>query len=596
MAYDAGMNFAVCRELDEKLRNAKIEKIYQLTKDELCLTCRAGGASVRLLISANAASAHIGLTTLPRENPTEPPMFCMQLRKYLTGGIIRSVRAYGFERVAEIAVDARDEMNFEVRRFLICEVMGKYSNIMFASEADKTGEEVKDTENGEGLKISGVLKTVDITTSRKRQVLPGMLYEMPPAQDKLSPLGETEEHFKAEALKCGDALAEKFLISVYSGMSSLAVNEIAYRANAYGIQLYKTDISLLWQRFSEFVDMIRSGGYTPTLISSKDGVPKEYAFFDVTLYGDTMVKTHFDTLSELFDAYYGEREKAQYLTQRSHDIIQILSAARKKLTKKAAILTQELADCAQADEYKVKGDLITASAYMLNKKADSVTVTDYYSEDLHSVTIPLDPKLSPMQNAAKYYKKYNKLKKGAVILAEQEKKLSSELEYLDTVEDALSRADNAADVAEIRTELSRTGYSTQTAIVTRMKSPAPKPMRFVTSGGYELICGKNNTQNDFVTFKLSKKSDWWFHVKSAHGSHVLLVCDPGIEPDAEDFTQAAQLAAYYSSERDSENVAVDYTLIRNVKKPPASNPGYVTYSSNYTAYVTPRLPETKNKK
>ncbi|MBR7083007.1 MAG: DUF814 domain-containing protein, partial [Clostridia bacterium] len=258
------------------------------------------------------------------------------------------------------------------------------------------------------------------------------------------------------------------------------------------------------------------------------------------------------------------------------------------LTKKLALMREEFSECDEAETYKLWGDLITASIYLLTKKSDSATVTNYYSENLETVTVPLDIKLTPSQNAAKYYKKYNKLKTAKKMLTEQIEKAERELGYFETVETSLSMAENEADIYEIRIELADAGYSQKRSSVGKARSHAKfEPKHYVTSGGYDVYVGKNNIQNDLITLKYSKKSDWWFHVKNAPGSHVVMTCNADDEPPARDFTEAAQLAAFWSSRKDGENVAVDYTKIRNVKKPSGAVPGYVIYTSNYTAYVDP---------
>lgn len=583
MAFDAGMAAAVCHELCEALVGAKVEKIYQPSGDELVLLCRGHGGSRKLLLSASPSSARVCLTELSRENPKTPPMFCMQLRKHLTGALITGIMAQGFERVIEIAFDAYDEMGFACKKYLEAEIMGKCSNIVFAEERTD-GEK----------RVAGALKPVDFTTSSKRQVLAGMRYELPPKQDKTDPLTETAAHFAAVlAAYPAERQTEKFVLDTYQGLSPLAAREIAFSAGMLGKTVGEiAGADALWTALAAFRDRILSGTFTPVMLSHTGGAPFEYCFFDAFQYGDGAIKTVYPSFSALLDAFYGAREQAAAMKSRSHDMEMVLSSARHKLTKKIPQLEAELAECEEMERFKLWGDLVTASVYMLTKKAAFCDVPNYYSETLETVRIPLDEKLTPAQNAARYYKKYTKLKTAKGILTEQTQKAREELSYLASVEEALSRAEREADLADIRRELTLAGYlakGKQNEKTAKKETVAVYRCR--TSGGREFYVGRNNIQNDYLTTKLAGKSDWWFHVKGGHGSHVIMLCAAGEDPDAADFTEAAAAAAYYSEMRDGEKVPVDYTQVKNVKKPSGALPGKVVYYTNYTAYVDPKKPE-----
>lgn len=575
MAFDAGMAAAVVNELREKTVGAKIEKVFQPSGDEVILVCRRGRDSMRLLLSANPSSARACVSTLEKENPQVPPMFCMQLRKHLCGALITDVCMYGFERVIEIKLSGYDELGFACEKYLVLEIMGKCSNLLMLCNEDGR------------KKILGLIHPVDFSTSARRQALPGMTYELPPSQDKKDPLSESEQGF-AESIKAYPPQRDawRFVLDTYMGISPLVAREIALMAGAEAVE--RCSIKMMWRAFSSVMDRIKENTFVPCAVV-KDGVPFEYSYIDINQYGTSAEKRVFNSFSEMLDFYFGEREHAETMRAKAHDIKAILSSARHKLQKKLPILRSELLECDEADKFKLWGDLITASIYMLTKKADKCEVTNYYSESLENVVIPLDIKLTPSQNAARYYKKYTKLKTAKKMITEQIQKAESELAYFESVEASLSLAENEADLYEIRIELAEAGYSPKTAMLKKARSHAKfKPKHFVTSGGYECYVGKNNIQNDFITTKLSKKSDWWFHVKGSAGSHVLMVCPPDVEPDARDFTEAAELAAYFSGIRNGENVAVDYTHVRYVKKPAGSPAGFVTYSSNYTAYVDPK--------
>lgn len=587
MAYDAGMAWAICRELSEVFSGAKIEKIYQPSDDEILLLCRTRSGSRKLLLSASASSARVCATALVRENPKMPPMFCMQLRKHLTGALITEIKLHGFERVIEIEFSAFDEMGFACRKFIEAEIMGKCSNLVFAEE--RSGSK----------RVLGALKSVDFTTSSKRQVLPGMVYELPPAQDKTNPLTETDEHFRTMfAAYPKERAAEKFILDTYQGLSPLAAREIAFCAGALGIPLADMARSDgLWRSLAAFRDGILAGKCMPVMLARGAGAksePFEYCFFDVCQYGDTVEKTVFPDLSSLLDAYFGARDRAAVMRSRSHDIMAAIGTVRHKLSKKIPQLHAELEACEEMDTFKLWGDLVTASIYMLQKKTAFCEVTNYYSEELETVRIPLDIKLTPAQNAARYYKKYAKLKTAKTVLTEQIAKAEEELSYLDSVEEAASRAETEDDLSGIRAELFMAGYLSKNG---RAAKPKEKPgagiRMYRTSGGRTFYVGRNNIQNDYLTMKLAGKSDWWFHVKGGHGSHVIMVCAPDEDPDAADFTEVAAAAAYFSGFREGGNVAVDYTQVKNVKKPSGAMPGKVVYYTNYTAYVNPKQPEEK---
>ncbi len=582
MAFDAGMAMAVTRELSKTLVGAKIEKIYQPSNDEIVLLCRNHGESRKLLLCTSAQSARVSLTTQGRENPKTPPMFCMQLRKHLTGAVISAFRMAGFERVIEMELSAYDEMGFACKKFLITEIMGKYSNLIFAEEKANV------------KRVLGAMKSVDFTTSSKRQVLPGMTYELPPAQNKLDPMTMTGEALEAALLAYPkERMAEKFLLDNVQGISPLTARELAHEAGVLGMQLAEIDrTDVLWRALKRFRERLEEGVFTPTMLIRDEKIPFETAFFDIMQYGNGIKKEFFPSFGALFDAFFGAKEKAAAMRSRCHDMETIIHGAMNKLGRKIPQLESELLECDEMETYKLWGDLITASIYMLTKKAAFCEVTNYYSENLETVRIPLDGKLTPSQNAARYYKKYTKLKTARTYLTEQIAKAKEELIYLESVAEAMGRVENEEDIAGIRAELVQSGYLSRGNSKEKDKTRPDKGIRrYFTTGGREFYVGRNNLQNDYLTTKLAKKSDWWFHVKGSHGSHVIMACEAGEDPDARDFTEAAEAAAYYSGVREGENVAVDYTEVRNVKKPSGAVPGKVIYYTNYTAYVNPKKPK-----
>ena len=579
MAFDAGFTSAVCAELTELLAGAKVEKVTEPTKDELLIICYKAGKTRKLFLSANPARARICITEQNFENPKVSPMFCMLLRKHLAGATISAVRQQGFERAVEVDFSAYDEMGFTTTRTIVIEIMGKCSNIMLLDDKRK---------------ILGVMRAVDFTTSGKRQVLPGMTYEAPPAQEgKVLAMNETEAGFtaKAEAFEKSKS-AESFLLANYLGLSPLVTREIAFRAGALGKEIGEADKAALFASLKSFCALI-GGERKPTLLLGEEGAPAEYCFFDIEQYGASMAKKNFETLSAMLDEFFGERDKIAAMKTKTHDVSQIVSNAKARITKKIGYIKRDLTECKEAEKYKLWGDLITSSLYMIKGKSNSCEVVNYYSEEMETVKIPLDVKLSASQNAAKYFKKYTKLKKAKEILTVQLREAADALEYLENVETSINLSENERDVAEIKAELTAAGYISKAKGAGDKKTQKKAeivPLKFTTSGGHLILCGKTGAQNDYITTKLAKKSDWWFHVKNKPGSHVVMVCEEGEDPDASEFTEAAEIAAYYSSLREGENVAVDYTLAKNVKKPGGSTPGHVVYYTNYTAYVDPKKP------
>lgn len=580
MAFDVIFATAVAKELNGVLAGARVEKVYQPSKEEILLFCRVGRETRKLIISSSPSSARICFTENAGENPSAPPMLCMLLRKHLAGAQIEGVETVGFERAIKLTFSCHDELGFDCRRYLIAEIMGKYSNIIFLGDDDGK------------MKILGVTKPVDMTTSRVRQLLPGMIYQSPPPQEKMLPTDETEAGFlsRFEGYPQGKD-AERFFIDTYLGFSPAVAREIVHRAGCDGMTAFEADAKRLASAFLALMEKVKSGDFVPYAVYGGGGEPEEFSYTEITYLPGAGKR--FDSFSELLSAFYGKKAEAEALRNRIGATEALIVTAKKRLTKKLDVLSEELKECEEADKYRLWGELITGSLYMLTGKAGEVTVTDYYSDPPKEVTIPLDEKLTASRNAARYYKKYNKLKTARTIASEQAEKARAELEYLKTVEASLSLCDCAADVSEIREELMKTGYLRRPAQTKGQKPKKTEPMYFHTSLGREIICGKNNTQNDFLSTKLAEKSDWWFHVKGGAGSHVIMRCEPDEDPDARDFTEAAQAAAFFSDEKASANVAVDYTLAKFVKKPSGSAPGHVIYTDYYTAYVNPEKPKGK---
>lgn len=563
MAFDAGMVLALASELEGRIVGARVEKVHQPERDEIVLLLHVGRENLRLVISASPSNPRIHLSTLSKENPSAPPMFCTMLRKYLTGAKVLAVRTLGFERIIFIDFEAHDDLGYPFKVTLVAEIMGKYSNIIFC--------------HGDNMKILGAVRPVDFTTSRVRQVLSGMLYEAPPAQDKKNPLEETREGFLGSA-RDSEKRPDKFITDTYLGISALVAREIAHRG--------EESCKALCDEFFRFVDILKSRNFKAVMIVDENSRPVEYCFFDIIQYSG-MKKVYFDSISQLIETFFSSRDNSERVKQRAADIFKLLTNTKARLEKKTAIQLSELEECEKKEEMRKLGELITANIYMLKKGMAHARVIDYYEENTPEIMIPLDTRLTPAQNAQAYFKKYTKMKNAELEISKQLENTEREVAYIDSVLDSLSRASGQSELYEIRRELSESGYSSvQKQSHSKKAQVSGKPIEYITSGGYRLLCGKNNLQNDYITTKLAEKSDWWFHIKNAPGSHVIMFAQ-GEEPSAQDFTEAATVAAYNSSLAEGKNVSVDYTLVKHIKKPSASKPGFVTYTTYWSAVVTP---------
>ena len=573
MSFDAFMLRAVAHELNERVAECRVEKILQPSKDELTLLLHREGKHIRLQINAGAAAARIGITSVTPENPKVPPNFCMLARKHLTGAKIESIRQLGFERAVEILFETYDEMGFLTKRRLICEIMGRYSNAVLCDK---------------DYKILNAMRPVDFTTSRKRQLLPQMLYEMPPAQNKKDPLTETKEGFFASVGEVSD----KTLMSVYGGMSPLTAREICHRAGE------DADLNALWESLSETVRAALENRYVPTLVLNEKGEPQEFSPFPIKQYGSLYKTVAYETLGEVTDGYFAERERADRERQRAHDTERLLKNIEGRLIKKLELQKKELKDTEKKSEYKLKADAITANIYRLKDHAEKMTLPAYVEDENGEyveteVVVNFERGLTPAQYAQKLYKKYNKAKNAEREISLQIEKGEQELVYIRSVQYALSRINGQEELTEIQSELSAAGYGKKekTEIKKQGKKnyqqKAPKinsPLKFTTEGGFTVLVGKNNLQNDHITFKLAMKNDYWFHVKNVPGSHTVLLAE-GREPSNADITEAATLAARNSKASGEARIEVDYTRVKNVKKPSGAKPGFVIYEGYNTAVI-----------
>lgn len=574
MAFDAGFLAAVAAELKNTALGGRVERVTQPERDTVVLQMRTREGGKRLLVNAGTANPRIGFTDIGMENPQTPPLFCTLLRKHLSGARLADVCQVGFERVLTLVFEARDEMGFACERRLVAEIMGKYSNLIFT--------------DGEG-KILSVLRPVDFTTSRLRQVLPGMRYELPPPQDKHDPLAADEEAFLAAAAAAGNMSADKWITATYRGISPTVARQIVYDATgATDTPVNGVKKTAICHRFLSVFDDVKAGRFIPSFGLDEAGNPAEYAFLPLTQYGHIR---SFDSVSVLLDAWYGQRDKQARVRQRAADVLRLVTNARTRIVHKLERQRAELAECANGAVCKKAGDLIVANCHLLQKGMTEALLTDYEDcrEDgtFGTVRVTLDARLTPTANAQRYYKKYAKSKTAKTELTRQIALGEAELTYLDAVETALSLAETPTDLSEIREELAAAGYGSHAAGQSGKKRPVPAPMEFVTSGGYRVLCGKNNLQNEYITHKVAEKTDYWFHAKNRPGAHVVLLLEGKGEPAAADFTEAASIAALYSSAEGAPLTEVDYTVVRNLKKAPGAKPGFVIYHTNFSATVSP---------
>lgn len=577
MALDGVFLRHIKRELEEKLLGARVDKIYQPNRDELTVAFRTREAAYRVLFSARADSARVHFTAAQLENPKQPPMLCMLLRKRLSGAKLTAIVQPDLERVLHFEFDAINELGDHVTLTLTSEIMGRYSNIILT---------------GEDGKIIDALKRVDAEMSSQRLVLPGVTYRLPPPQEKRSVL-EASSQEVTSALKAlpGDMELSKALLSVLQGVSPVVCREIAHRAGRGAELTVKTMDEEQYFRTGFFFQQVKEAAQnvtgTPHMAVSAQGKPLDFSFLDIRQYGTAAVVKETESFSKLLDDFYGERDHRERMRVREQDLLRLLSTHSERLSRKINHQRAELEQCAKREELRVAGDLISANLFQIEKGAPSVTLQNFYEESLPTVAIKLDPSLTPSQNAQKYYKEYRKAKTAEEKLNEQIDLANRELTYLDSVLDVLSRADTEQDLMEIRSELQEQGYL-RAVREKKQKQPAVSaPMKFTTRDGFTVLVGRNNRQNDRLTMKLANNNDVWFHVKNIPGSHTVLVTD-GKSPTPAAMEEAATLAALHSRAKDSAQVPVDYTQVRNVSKPQGAKPGMVIYVNYKTMFVTPQ--------
>ncbi len=570
MALDGTVVAALARELNTALSGARISKIAQPEADELLLTIKSEAGQLRLVLSANASLPVAYLTEKNKTSPSTAPNFCMLLRKHLAGGRIRSVTQPGLERVLVLEIEHLDELGDPCLKRLILEIMGKHSNLIFTDDQGR---------------ILDAIKHIPASVSSVREVLPGRPYFIPAQEGKTDPLTETADGFLSR-VTTRPTTAAKAIYGTYIGVSPLLANELCYRAGIDGDAACASVSQEEWTRladaFCALTGEIRNGDFAPHIYRS-EGEPVEFSAVPLLSYADCEAEA-MASVSSVLETFYAEKSAYTRIRQKSYDLRHIVNTHLERSRKKYALQEKQLLDTEKRDRYKLYGELIHTYGYDIPEGSKSFEAPDY--ETGETVKVPLDATLSPMENAKKYFDRYGKLKRTYEALSALIQETKAEIDYLDSVATALDLSRTETDLAQIREELIANGYIRQRGPAKKKQPTKSSPYNYRSSDGFDIYVGKNNVQNDELTFKLGEGNDWWFHAKQIPGSHVLVKTKDGALPDRT-FEEAASLAAYYSKGRDSDKVEIDYIQKKHVKKPGGAKPGFVVYYTNFSMVAAP---------
>lgn len=557
MALDGIFLYHLKNEISDFAVDSRVDKIHQPSRDEIVINLRSRRGSKRLLISCNADSARIHFTDYPPENPPKPPMFCLLLRRRLTGAWVTSIEQDNLERILKINFSGTDELGDKTKYSLIVEIMGKYSNIIFTDENNK---------------IIDSVKRIDENKSQVREILPGMPYVSPPSQDKLNIFTDDFDTVKNQVAKSKKGLY-KAVMDTVKGVSPIVCREI------------ENGLSL--DDFRHFAN-----NPIPTVVITD--VPKDFSFMDIKQYGSLATIKKYDSFSALLDYFFYERVRYMRIKARSADLFKVVNTLQERALRKIVNRTRELDECKDKETYKLFGDLINSNQYRLTKGSPFYDLENYYDNN-NIIRIPADVTLTPAQNAQKYYKEYRKKQIAQSKLIDFIDEAKAEAQYFESVIDALSRAETDSEITEIKNELSQAGYIKKQNDNKKKNAKVLKPLHFKTRDGFDVYVGRNNIMNDKLTMKIAKNYDTWFHVQDSAGSHV--ICETsGKEITDDAIHDCAVIAAYYSKARESSNVAVDYTLVKNIKKPNGAKFGFVVYDTYKTEFATPTFDEVETLK
>ncbi len=570
MALDGIFLSKVKNELKEKAVGLRVDKVNQPTRDEVILNLRGKGCNYKLLLCVRADSPRLHFTSHNIDNPPVPPMFCMLLRKHLTGAMIKDVRQHETDRIIFIDFDATNEIGDRVELTIAMEIMGKYSNMILIS----------------GEKIIDSMKRVDFTTSSVRQILPGLTYALPPQQDKLSIETSDIDAILDRILAHREKSLSSAILGSIQGVSPVVAREIAHRTAFDDAQVSCLDnqqITRLEAVLKEFVSGVVSG--TVYMLTEENGKPKDMSVIDVKQYGDVLKVKEYDSAAELLDDFYFERDRINRINHRGHELIKLLNNLIERTSRKLALQREELKRCEDKETLRLYGELILANIYRLTKGVTYYEVENYY-DNCELIKIPCNPALSPTENQKKYYKDYRKAQTAEKMLANLIEDGENEIIYLESVLDELSRADTDSEISVIRLELQNGGYIKN---LKGKKQKPPKefpPIEFMSSDGFKILVGRNNIQNDKLSLKTAAKNDMWLHTQKIPGSHVIIVGD-NKEISDQSIEEAAVIAAYYSKAKDSSLVPVDYTRVKALKKPNGAKSGMVIYHEYWTIITKP---------
>lgn len=582
MALDGAFLHTIKAQIESEAMGSRIDKIYQPSREEIVLVLRSRGWVGKLLLSAGADSPRIHFTESEMENPKVPPMFCMLLRKHLSGGKLISVRQLGLDRVLYLDFETTNELGDVVTITVAVEIMGRHSNVIVV---------------GPDGKILDAVKRIDRDMSGVRPILPGMTYTLPPQQEKLNLLTAQRDEIRESILNAKGLDIAKSIAAAFEGFSAVLAREAAFYAT-HGQEADKTKLTDdQWDRLLFYLGRLRENlsenRNVYTVIYDQSGKPKDFSFVEIKQYAALMQSRVFETPSVLLDSFYSERVRIERMKQRSNDLLKMLVNTTERIGRKLAAQREELQQCGDREQLKVYGDLISANLYNMQKGQQSVKLWDFY-HDNEEIQIELDPALTPVQNAQKYYKEYHKAATAEKMLTSLIAQGEQELLYIDSVFDAVSRTAGESELLEIRQELSEQGYIKNYKNKNKMLKSQP-PLKYRSSDGYLIYCGRNNKQNDQLTLRDARKDDIWMHTQGFAGSHVIIVTDGETLDELPDRTveEAAMIAAYNSKARDAALVPVDYTQVRNVKKPNGAKPGMVIFDHYFTLYVTPEEEKVK---
>lgn len=563
MPLDAVVIHAIKEELEKELIGARIDKVQMPERDVLLLSVRGNMGNRKLLLSANTGSARIQFTENVYENPSEPPMFCMLMRKHLVGARIQSITQPDFDRLLVLDLSVRDEMGILTEKKLVMELMGRASNIILVDDKGN---------------IIDCIRRADFGENAMRRLLPGMIYRRPLPQEKTPFFAADDEQRTEIGRRCAlSANPEKSIMEFFSGLSPLISRELVYRCHG--------QTEFLPEAMDALKESVVKSEFEPVILM-REGNPFDFSYMRISQYGETMELAEYSTFSELLDAFFSQKDHVESMRRKSRDLLHKTKSARDRTQRKLNARQQEMEKADDREQIRKEADLITANIYKLKKGMASFSCEDFYEPDCPERVILLDPLKTPQQNAAQKYKEYNKLKNAREHLTKLIEENTAQLDYLNSVMDEIERAESERDLAEIRRELITTGYLRTKKNVRKEKVRAQGPLSFQSDDGFRILVGRNNAMNDDLSIRKARRTDYWLHTKSVHGSHVIIVCDDQTPP-ARTIEQAAAIAAYYSQARAGGKTPVDFTMVRNLKKPSGAMPGFVIYHVYETILAEP---------